>query len=144
MLLDPVPCPWKGYTYSLGSLFIFGAIAHIQRILRTVFLSDIASCNILDRGLGYCRDHLVWVWSYPLLCFNFVEQHLVRVGRFPFALKLKPHRLPGRLSSPEVLTSLSDKAAGQNNEMGSQEQPNGDRIPERSSYRSSLSEGEDG
>jgi hypothetical protein len=39
---------------------------------------------------------------------------------------------------------LSDKAARQNNEMGSPEQPDGDRIPERSSYRSSVSDGEEG
>jgi hypothetical protein len=53
----------------------------------------IARCNIPDRGLGYCPDHLLWLWSSPLLGFKFVEQHLVRVGRFPFALKLDPHRL---------------------------------------------------
>jgi len=46
--------------------------------------------------------------------------------------------------SPSLLTSLSDKAARQNNEMGNQEQPDGDLIAERSSYRSSLSDGEDG
>jgi hypothetical protein len=39
---------------------------------------------------------------------------------------------------------LSDKAARQNNEMGGQEQPDGDQIPERSSYGSSLSDGENG
>jgi hypothetical protein len=39
---------------------------------------------------------------------------------------------------------LSDKAARQNNEMGDREQPDGDRIGERSSYRSSLSDSEDG
>jgi hypothetical protein len=39
---------------------------------------------------------------------------------------------------------LSDKAARQNNEVGSQEQPDGDRIAERSTYGSSLSDGEDG
>jgi hypothetical protein len=46
--------------------------------------------------------------------------------------------------SPSLLTSLSDKAARQNNEMGDQEQPDGDRIGERSSYRSYLSDSEDG
>jgi len=46
--------------------------------------------------------------------------------------------------SPSLLTSLSDKAARQNNEMGGPEQPDGDRIGERSSYRSSVSDGENG
>jgi hypothetical protein len=46
--------------------------------------------------------------------------------------------------SPSLLTSLSDKAARQNNEMGGPEQPDGDRIAERSSYGSSVSDGEDG
>jgi hypothetical protein len=46
--------------------------------------------------------------------------------------------------SPSLLTSLSDKAARQNNEMGGPEQPDADRIPERSNYRSSLSDGENG
>src|SRR4028119_601980 len=46
--------------------------------------------------------------------------------------------------SPSLLTSLSDKAARENNEMGGQEQQDGDRIAERSSYQSSLSDGENG
>ena len=77
----------------LGSLFINRRSPTYSEFCGVCRCLTIASCNILDRGLRYYPDHLVWVWSYPLLCLNFIEQHLIRVGFFPFALKFEPHRL---------------------------------------------------
>jgi len=56
MLLDPVPYPLKGYTCSLGSLFIFGAIAHIhcnRRSCRMPYLSRSASIDLVENTRRY-------------------------------------------------------------------------------------------
>ena len=94
----------------------------------------------------------LWTWFSARLYALFLGLSATAIGWFnrllPGTGGIGTDRAFGKDShsslSPSVLTSLSDKAARQNNEMGSQEQPDGDRIAERSTYRSSLSDGEDG
>jgi hypothetical protein len=93
----------------------------------------------------------LWTWFSARLYALFPGLSTTAIGWFnrllPGTGGIGTERAFGKDShsslSPSLLTSLSDKAARQNNEMGSQEQPDGDRIAERSSYQSSLSDGED-
>jgi short-subunit dehydrogenase len=94
----------------------------------------------------------LWTWFSARLYALFPGLSATAIGWFnrllPGTGGIGTERAFGKDShsslSPSLLTFLSDKAARQNNEMGSQEQPDGDRIPERSSYQSSVSDGEDG
>jgi short-subunit dehydrogenase len=94
----------------------------------------------------------LWTWFSARLYALFPGLSTTAIGWFnrllPATGGIGTERAFGKDShsslSPSLLTSLSDKAARQNNEMGGPEQPDADRIPERSSYRSSVSDGENG
>jgi short-subunit dehydrogenase len=93
----------------------------------------------------------LWTWFSARLSALFPGFSTTVIGWFnrllPGTSGIGTERAFGKDShsslSPSLLTFLSDKAARQNNEMGSPEQPEGDRIAERASYQSSLSDSED-
>jgi hypothetical protein len=93
----------------------------------------------------------LWTWFSARLYALFPGLSTTAIGWFnrllPGTSGIGTERAFGKDShsslSPSLLTFLSDKAARQNNEMGSPEQPEGDRIAERASYQSSLSDSED-